>query len=142
MNPVLDAAAEIESHCVELGIAYCFIGGLAVLRWGEPRRAANGTPIDVALGALPFEERTTERASRWRIRAGIELLTCSAEDLVVHKVFAGRDRDWLDVQGIIDRCGRDLDRARTGAELAPLLELKDAMSNMDRLEEILERDTQ
>lgn len=188
MNPVLDAAAEIDGHCVDLGITYCFIGGLAVLRWGEPRltrdvdltvitgfgdeepvvdallarcagrfedtrafalqhrtlllRAANGTPIDVALGALPFEERTTERASRWRIRPGIELLTCSAEDLVVHKVFAGRDRDWLDVQGIVDRCGRDLDRALIGAELAPLLELKDAMSNMDRLEEILARDAQ
>ena len=92
--------------------------------------------------ALPFEERTTQRASRWRIRPGIALLTCSAEDLVVHKVFAGRDHDWLDVQGIVDRCGGDLDRALISAELAPLLELKDAMSNMDRLEEILERDAQ
>ncbi len=30
-------------------------------------RTAEGVPIDVALGALPFEERSVQRASDWAI---------------------------------------------------------------------------
>jgi hypothetical protein len=48
----------------------------------------------VDVGALPFEERSVRRASPWVWTADISLITCSAEDLVVHKVFAGRDLDW------------------------------------------------
>lgn len=72
-------------------------------------RAANGVDLDVALGALPFEERSIERASDYEFLRNALLPTCSAEDLVVHKVFAGRDRDWGDVQGIVSRQGRKLD---------------------------------
>ncbi|MDN5854389.1 MAG: hypothetical protein L0K86_16370 [Actinomycetia bacterium] len=104
--------------------------------------ATNGIPVDVALGALPFEERAAARSSRWDIRTGAPLLTCSAEDLVVHKVFAGRERDWTDVEGVVARQGADLDRVLIEAELAPLLELKDAAHHKDRLDEILDRDTQ
>lgn len=186
MNPVLAAAQQVDDLCRGLSLRYCFIGGLAVLRWGEPRltryvdltvvtefgaeepvvdallngmaprldearafalrhrtlllHAANGTPVDVALGALPFEERTTQRASPWTIRPGVELLTCSAEDLVVHKAFAGRDRDWLDIEGVVTRQGPRLDRGLITDELLPLLELKEAAHQMGRLQEILDRD--
>ncbi len=37
MNPVFVAAAEIQDVCRERHRGFCFIGGLAVLRWGEPR---------------------------------------------------------------------------------------------------------
>ena len=37
MNPLFAAAAEIQRLCRERGWGFCFIGGLAVLRWGEPR---------------------------------------------------------------------------------------------------------
>ena len=57
--------------------------------------------FDIALGALPFEERSVARASAWQIDEGRQIKTCSAEDLVVHKVFAGRDRDWDDVRGVL-----------------------------------------
>ena len=67
-------------------------------------RAANGVPIDVALGALDFEQRAVERASLWDVKEA-RLQTCSAEDLIVHKAFAGRERDWLDVEGIVIRQG-------------------------------------
>lgn len=185
MNPILEAAAEIDTVCRELSLRFCFIGGLAVLRWGEPRltrdvdltvvtefgaeesvvdallgrltprldgarefalrnrtmlmRAANGTPVDIALGALPFEERTAERASPWEIRPGMQLLTCSVEDLLVHKVFAGREKDWIDVEGVASRQGSRLNRRLVDDELRPLLELKDAAHDMDRLREILDR---
>ena len=54
-------------------------------------RAASGVDVDVALGAFPFEERNVERSSTWTWADNQSLITCSAEDLVVHKAFAGRD---------------------------------------------------
>jgi hypothetical protein len=37
MNPLFVAAAAVHDLCRERGWGFCFIGGLAVLRWGEPR---------------------------------------------------------------------------------------------------------
>jgi len=178
VNPLFAAATEIQELCVERDFGFCFIGGLAVVRWGEPRltrdvdltiltpshseervidallgrfrarlddarsfalanrvvlaRAGNGTPIDVALGGLDFEERTVRRSSLWDV-GEVELRTCSAEDLVVHKVFAGRDQDWLDVAGIIVRQGAALDRELVVTESAPLLEAKGTLGELERL---------
>jgi hypothetical protein len=58
-------------------------------------RSPAGVPIDVALGAIPFEERMVARASEFTIQPGVTLRTCGAEDLVVLKAFAGRDKDRL-----------------------------------------------
>jgi hypothetical protein len=54
---------------------------------------------------------------------GIALKTVSAEDLVVLKAFANRDRDWIDIAGIATR-QPSLDWPATFARLAPLVELK------------------
>lgn len=62
------------------------------------------------------------------------MLTCGPEDLVVHKVYAGRDQDWLDVVGVIERNRNTLDRHLISSELAPLLELKGATHQLARLE--------
>ncbi len=37
MNDLLDIARELQSFCDQQGWNSCIIGGLAVLRWGEPR---------------------------------------------------------------------------------------------------------
>jgi hypothetical protein len=63
--------------------------------------APNGVPIDVSLGALPFEVEVLDRATRWRLAPTIELVVCSPEDLVIYKLIAGRSRDLLDVEGIV-----------------------------------------
>ena len=63
----------------------------------------DGTDIDLALGGLPFEENAVGRASDFEFYPGMTLRTCSAEDLVVMKAFAGREQDWCDVKGIITR---------------------------------------
>ena len=47
MNEVIRAAAELQDVCEAHGWRYCFIGGLAVLRWGEPRET-----VDVDLTVL------------------------------------------------------------------------------------------
>lgn len=169
MNPIFAAGLEVEGICRTANFRFCFIGGLAVQRWGQPRMtadvdltvitgfgseepyvdallkglrgriddarsfalrhrtllviASNGIHADISLGAMPFEERAVDRASAFLIGDGQSLTTCSAEDLVVHKAFAARDKDWLDIRGIVDRQGGALDRDQIWTELVPLLEL-------------------
>lgn len=185
MNPLFAAASEIEQFCVQRDWDFCFIGGIAVLKWGEPRltldvdltlltgygneepfiealvsgfrgrvedtagfarrhrvvlvRSDNGVPIDIALGALPFEERAVRRASRFDVGEGHALRVCSAEDLIVHKAFAGRDRDWVDVEGIVIRQSGSLDLELIWSELRPLLALKEDHGAELRLRELLHR---
>lgn len=81
--------------------------------------------LDISLGALPYEARVVERASPFEVEAGVTVTTCSAEDLVVLKAFAGRVQDWLDVEGIIVRQGSRVNRALVLDELRPLLDLKE-----------------
>jgi Nucleotidyl transferase AbiEii toxin, Type IV TA system len=92
-----------------------------------------GIPIDISLGALPFEMRVVERASPFEVGPGASLNTCSAEDLVVLKAFAGRAQDWLDVEAVLVRQGARLDRRLVHEELTPLLELKEDAVAADRL---------
>ena len=53
------------------------------------------------------------------------MTTCSAEDLLILKAFAGRVQDWLDVEGVIVRQGSNVNRELVLDELRPLLDLKE-----------------
>lgn len=101
-------------------------------------KTATNVPLDIALGGLPFEQRVVERSSRFEFQPGVDLLTCSAEDLVVLKAFASRSRDWGDIEGIVTRQRRGLNWDQIETELAPLAELKDAPDIMHRLRQIRE----
>ena len=98
-----------------------------------------GIAIDISLGAMPFEERAIDRASEFTIAAGVALFTCSAEDLIVSKTFAGREKDWLDIEGIVLRQAGRLDEALIWEELTPLLELKGDQLSASRLRSVLEK---
>jgi len=37
MNPIFAAAYDLQTFCERAGWSFCFIGGIAVQRWGEPR---------------------------------------------------------------------------------------------------------
>ncbi len=183
LEELLLAAATIQKWFHEEGWRFCFIGGVAVQRWGDPRftrdidltlltgfgdeekfvdgllkrlnprrpdarefalsrrvllaETSERVEVDVALGALPFEERTVARASAWQVREGVTLITCSAEDLVVHKAFASRDLDWGDVERVLIRQHGKLDLAQVRSELKPLLELKGEPESLDKLERML-----
>lgn len=185
MNPIFGAALEVQAFCRDRDWKFCFIGAVAVQRWGEPRltqdvdltiitgfgseapyvdallarfhgrrsdarafalhhrvlllQSGARVPIDVALGAMPFEERAVERASEFRVQEGVTLTICSAEDLVVFKAFAGREKDWLDIEGIALRQHRRLDERLIWSELAPLLELKEAPEDAERLRTLFAR---
>jgi hypothetical protein len=182
LEELLLAAAGLESRLRLRGWEFCFIGGVAVQRWGIPRftqdidltlltgfgdeeqyvdallqelkprrpdarefalsrrvllaETQDAVEVDIALGALPFEERSIHRASEWRIREGVTLTTCSAEDLVVHKVFAGRGLDWGDVERVLTRQHGKLNLIQIREELKPLLELKGTPEALDKLEQL------
>ncbi|MBI3879874.1 MAG: hypothetical protein HY301_07385 [Verrucomicrobia bacterium] len=171
MNPVFTGALALQTVCRQHGWRFCFIGGVAVQRWSEPRftedadltllsgfgreeefirplieafrpripeaaefalrnrvlllRDPHGTNLDVALGALPFEIHAVGRASEFEFPGGPRLVTCGAEDLLVHKCFAARQKDWLDVEGILRRQHGKLDLALVRRELKPLVRLKE-----------------
>ncbi|MCC6492114.1 MAG: hypothetical protein IT424_03730 [Pirellulales bacterium] len=89
--------------------------------------AANyGIPIDVSLGALPYEEGLVERASRFEYLSGVPLVTASAEDLVILKAFAGRGKDWVDVENILIRQMEKLDWDLITGEPSALCELRES----------------
>jgi hypothetical protein len=51
-NPLLHAAAEIQRFFGEREWRFCFIGGLALLRWGQPRFTRDVDVTFASLGSL------------------------------------------------------------------------------------------
>jgi hypothetical protein len=182
MNLVFQAADALQSFLQAQGWPFCFIGGLAVQHWGEPRvtRDADvtllagfgreeefarklaerfqprvpdfmekatlarvvlladehGVGLDVALGALPFEEQVIARSRDVKFLDNWSLKICSAEDLLVMKSLAGRTRDWLDVETVLIRQGAKLDWPYVKRELALLAELAEKPDAPDELERL------
>lgn len=64
---------------------------------------------------------------------GAHLLTCCAEDLIVLKAFAARDRDWADIESIAARQSKQLDGSLIFNEFAPLAELREESRATARL---------
>ena len=102
-------------------------------------RSAGNVGIDIVLAGLPFEARVIGRATPWALGDGNSLQTCSAEALVVMKVFAARDKDWADVTGILERQGEKLDFDLIRHELVPLLEAKGEPDLVNELERRIKR---
>lgn len=172
-------ALAVQEFLAEAGWPFCFIGGVAVQHWGEPRATRDldltvftgfggeppvvdtllgryasrrsdarafalrhrvvlcstpaGVPIDIALGALPFEAEMIERATEVEFDDGVALRICSAEDLLVLKAFADRPQDRADVISIARRCGRTLDWGAIESRLDPLVEAKGDPGIIDRV---------
>ena len=185
MNELLEAAKQLQDVVLAEGWKFCFIGGLALQRWGEPRftrdvditlltgfgneetyvdrllelfpariksarefalmnrvmllTSREGVGLDIAMGALPFEESAVSRATYFEYASDAYLLTCSAEDLVIMKAFASRSQDWVDVEGIMIRQQGKLDKTYITQHLRTLCEVKEDLTILSRLEELFER---
>jgi hypothetical protein len=97
-------------------------------------KSSNETPIDIGLAGIPFEEKVIARASPFAFSPDASLITCSAEDLIVLKAFADRERDWTAIQGILIAQGDLLDWNYIIEQLVPLCELKEDPDTLNRLE--------
>jgi Nucleotidyl transferase AbiEii toxin, Type IV TA system len=170
MNGLLETSRELQVFCDHNGWRFCFIGGIAVQRWGEPRvtrdidltlltgfggedryidillaaysgriegakefalrrrvlllKTQNGIGIDVSLGALSFEERIIDRSTMFDFGAGLAIRTCSAEDLIILKLFALRPLDIHDAEGVVIRHKDAIDWNYIETQLRPLAEVK------------------
>ena len=171
MIDLFETAGVLQAFCDKQEWRSCFIGGIAVQRWGEPRvtrdvdltlltgfggedeflnpllaayqgrvenagefarryrvlllKSPSGVGIDISLGALPFEEALVRRATTFSIGPGIEIRTCSAEDLIVLKLFASRPLDIHDAESVAIRQNNRLDWDYIEEQLRPLAEVKD-----------------
>lgn len=178
-------AVRLEAFLERRGWRYCFIGGLAVLHWGEPRltrdldlslltgfggeaayvdallsvypariqgarefalsrrvllvRTEGGIGIDVSLAAWPYEELVIGRAVGVEMLPGSWVRLCSAEDLLVMKLFAGRETDLRDARSVVVRQGTDrLDWSYMEAQLGELSRAAEDPVLMDRLRRMRE----
>lgn len=110
------------------------IANRVLLLWSQ-----SGLGIDVALGALPFEERAIARSKEVEITPGIKLRFCSPEDLIVMKAFASREIDWRDIRMTIARqSSNTLDWRYIFAEIEPLAALKEEPEIIERLKKMRE----
>lgn len=62
----------------------------------------------------------------------IFLRTCSAEDLIAHKAFEARPKDWIDIEGIVAR-QKSLDWTYIDEQINPLVELKEEPEILTKL---------
>jgi hypothetical protein len=65
--------------------------------------ASNDCPVDISLALPGYEDGVMCRAINYEIEPGKVVRLCSAEDLIVHKVVAGRPQDAADVEGVVYR---------------------------------------
>ena len=72
--------------------------------------AATGVRVDFIFSTTPYEQQAIQRAVIIDL-GGEPVPFASAEDLVIHKLFAGRARDLEDVVTVIRRRGTEVDWA-------------------------------
>jgi hypothetical protein len=99
-------------------------------------QTADGVAIDATLTALDYEAEIIARATPFEFVPGMRLRTCSAEDLIVLKAFAGRPVDWRDVEMVLRRYRQALDFDYILARLVPLVTAKgepDLLEEYERL---------
>jgi hypothetical protein len=102
-------------------------------------RSSAGIGIDIALGALPFEESAIANSKTVELEPGARLRICSAEDLIVMKAFADRPQDRLDLRGILVRQGTtNLDWKHIWEQLTPLVEIKECPEILSHLKMLLQ----
>jgi hypothetical protein len=87
------------------------------------QHAASALRVDMILSNSPYEREAIARAQPTRF-AGVDVRVASAEDLVIHKLIAGRPRDLEDARGVLLK-NPSLDRSlvrRWLAEWAAVIE--------------------
>ena len=76
------------------------------------------------------------RSTEWSVDGCPSIRTCLAEDLLVLKAFAGREKDWGDIRGIIRRQGAAINRNTVVQRLTPLAEFAERPEALRVLQEL------
>ncbi|MBM3457714.1 MAG: hypothetical protein FJX77_04185 [Armatimonadetes bacterium] len=101
------------------------------------RHSGSGIGVDISLGSLPFEEAMVAAATR--VQAGTLTLSIPrAEDLVVMKAIANREKDLLDIAAVL-KANPNLDREAILAQVQALAELLEAPEIVRDLQAVFRR---
>jgi len=92
----------------------------------------DGIIVDFLLALPGYEELIIERAVQ-RDLGGWTAWICSAEDLIIQKVVAGRPKDWLDVEDLLHIQRGQLDEAYLEEWLTQFAEVLEAKPNLDSM---------
>ncbi|MFQ5678771.1 MAG: nucleotidyl transferase AbiEii/AbiGii toxin family protein [Gemmatimonadota bacterium] len=101
---VLEACRNLDLQPLPADVE-SFVRETFVLPAAEP---VTGIRIDFIFSTIPYERAAIARAVRVRLR-GVEVPFATAEDLLLHKLFAGRPRDLEDAATIVRRQREKLD---------------------------------
>lgn len=91
--------------------------------------------VDFIFSFTPYEEQAIARAVTHAV-GGHPLRFATAEDLILHKLFAGRPRDIEDIRGVLARKGNAVDREylrRWAREFSTLEDKRQLANQLDRL---------
>jgi hypothetical protein len=68
----------------------------------------SGVRVDLIMINLPYEQEALRRSKRQTIYS-VDAYITSAEDLIIQKAISPRQRDWMDIEGIVENNGSTLD---------------------------------
>ena len=102
------------------------------------RHRPSGTPLDVSLAWLPFERAALERAEPFDF-AGVVIKVAQAEDLVIYKAVAWRERDRSDIERLLLRHGHVVDLARIRTLVRQFAEALDEPERVEQFEALVRR---
>ena len=86
-----------------------------------PIAAEDGMRVDLVVAGSPYESEAIGRATEVRV-GEVLLRVMAAEDLVIHKLIAGRPRDLDDALSVVRRAGPALDVGLIREVVEPLAE--------------------
>ncbi|MFQ6047347.1 MAG: nucleotidyl transferase AbiEii/AbiGii toxin family protein [Gemmatimonadales bacterium] len=128
----------LEDICRSLGLAPLptdpeqFVRETLVLPVSDPDTAIR---VDFIFSTTPYERQAIERAEKIAL-SGEWVPFAAAEDLIIHKLFAGRAVDWEDAVSVVKRKGQTLDwnyMERWGREFAEVPGREDLPERLSRL---------
>jgi len=99
------------------------------------RHEPSGTPMEVSLAWLPFEQTALDRAERLEL-GGASIPVATAEDLIIYKAIAWRERDRIDIERLANLHGPSINRDRivnVVSQLAAALEEPQRVVELVRL---------
>lgn len=102
------------------------------------RHSPTSTPMELSLAWLPFEQEALRRADLLDA-SGIEMPVAAAEDLVIYKTIAWRDRDRADVERLLHAHLDDIDLSRVRRVIAEFAAALDEPERVEDLERLLAR---
>jgi hypothetical protein len=104
------------------------------------RHEASGTPIDLTLAWLPFEQQALARATRVDL-GNVSAPVALPEDLIVYKAVAWRHQDRSDIERLLRLHQREIDVQRVRGLVAQFAAALDAPERIAEFDAILARAT-